>query len=233
MTLGVMDWGVGGLFAAVAARDLVPGLDVVYRADTANRPYGTQSRTELAASVQATLERLADAGATHILIACHSASTALPDVSPPVPIWGVIAPESVPDHAVNVLVLGGARTIRSGHWRRALTQPGRRIVQRISQPLSAHVEAGRTEHPDCLADLDHILAPARGCDAVILACTHYAALEPAIQQRMPHALCIDPAMAVVRTLPLAPGSGRFDVDTTGDRSALIAAGSRAVGRSIA
>ncbi len=232
MMLGVLDWGVGGLFAAAHACTREPMLDVLYRADTGSTPYGLQTRAQLARSVQAGLDTLASQGATHIVIACHSASTALRDVVPPVPTWGVIDASSVPQDAEKVLVLGGARTIRCGHWRRALQDlPGsRQIVQRISQPLSAHVEAGTSASAACGADLDRILAPAQDADCVVLACTHYAALVSHIAERMPDTLQVDPAISVVDALPLQPGRQRFSASTTGDVAALIRAGKQALGQ---
>ncbi len=232
MTLGVLDWGVGGLFAAAHACSRVPTLDVLYRADTGNTPYGLQARSQLARSVQAGLDTLACQGATHIIIACHSGSTALRDVAPPVPTWGVIDASSVPQDAGKVLVLGGARTIRCGHWRRALHDlPGsRQVVQRISQPLSAHVEAGTAGSAACGADLDRILARALDADCVVLACTHYAALVAAIAERMPGALQVDPAMAVVDSMPLQPGEQYFSASSSGDVAALLRAGKQALGQ---
>ncbi|MFT6146878.1 MAG: glutamate racemase [Myxococcota bacterium] len=230
MTLGVLDWGVGGLFAAAHACTRVPLLDVLYRADTGNTPYGLQTRSQLLRSVQAGLNTLASQGATHIVIACHSASTALPDIAAPVPTWGVIDASSVPRGARKILVLGGARTIRSGHWRRVLHRlPGsRQIVQRIAQPLSAHVEAGTSTSAECGADLDRILGPALNADCVVLACTHYAALVPNIAKRMPHTLQIDPAISVVDAVPLQPGIGKFYASTSGDAAALLRAGNKAL-----
>lgn len=230
MTLGVLDWGIGGMFAAAHAMTLQPELNLLYRADTGNTPYGRQSRRELATSVQTALNQLADDGATHILIACHSASTALSDVIPPVPTWGVIDASSVPVDAETVLVLGGARTIRSGHWRRALVAlPGqRRVIQRIAQPLSAHVEAGRADSDACLADLDRVLAPALDADCVVLACTHYAALADAITERM-SAVQVDPTLSVVERLPLTTGTGRVQLDTSGDRTDLMRSARLALG----
>jgi glutamate racemase len=231
MTLGVLDWGVGGFFAAAYACTRVPTLDVVYRADTGNTPYGLQTRSQLAISVQRGLNTLAEQGATHIIIACHSGSTALRDVHPPVPTWGVIDASSVPADAGKVLVLGGARTIRCGHWRRALhALPGaRQVVQRISQPLSAHVEAGAAGSPECLADLDRIIAPARDVDCVVLACTHYAALAGAIAERLPRAVQVDPALAVVDGLELQAGHSQFSASTSGDVHVLVRAGKQALG----
>ncbi len=252
MTLGVLDWGIGGLFALRHARARVPGLDALYLADSGSRPYGTLSHRELARSVSVALHRLAALGATEILVACHSASTSLRDATAPVPVHGVIDPRSVPTSGGRTLVLGGARTIRSGVWRRALEGHGverdriderrvdersvdrrgvdeRRVVGRIAQPLSAHVEAGRTGSDVCRRDLARILRPVLDADVVILACTHYAALRDQVQERMPRATVVDPALGVVDRLRLASGSGKLRVLTSGDPAAMRRAARLATG----
>jgi glutamate racemase len=220
MRLGVLDWGIGGLFAVRHALRREPTLDVLYLSDSGNVPYGKQSRGQLARSVQTALGFLVDAGATQVLLACHSGSTVLPDVHAGVPIFGVVDGTAVPE-APLTLVIGGRRTIQSGAWRRALGE--RRVVQRIAQPLSAHVEAGRTGSAECAADLDRILRPARHADVVVLACTHYAALAEAIQARVPRAALIDPALVAVDRAPLRPGLATLRLFTTGAPDALRAA----------
>lgn len=228
MTLGVLDWGIGGLFCLQAAIEREPSLNAVYLSDSGNVPYGRQDRGALATSVARALDHLAELGATHILVACHSASTALPDVTPPVPTSGVIRAGAVPWTDGRVAVFGGRRTIRSGRWRRALEDRGfTNVVGRVAQPLSAHVEAGRLDHPDTHRDLDRILAPVRDADVAVLACTHYAALAPLFRDRLPRAQVMDPALAAVEALPLRPGRGDVRLVTTGDpvasaRSAALA-----------
>ena len=51
MKLGILDWGVGGLFALEMARQREPSLDLVYLSDAGNTPYGKQPRSELRRSV--------------------------------------------------------------------------------------------------------------------------------------------------------------------------------------
>jgi glutamate racemase len=149
-----------------------------------------------------------------------------------VPVLGMIAPalSLVPASLRGTLgVLAGRRTIRSQIYRRALEQPGLRIVQRIAQPLSAHIEAGSAESPLCARDLDRILAPLRRADALLLACTHYPAILDQIAARAPEARLFDPAEAVaehvLRHFPLPRGEASDRVLTTGDarRTQLAAA----------
>ena len=230
MRLGVLDWGIGGLFAARRVLEEGRGVELLYLSDAGNRPYGRQAAPELRRSVARALSFLVEQGATELLVACHAASTVLPGLSPGRPVCGVIDARGTPAARLT-LVLGGQRTIRSGAWRRALGE--RRVLQRVAQPLSAHVEAGRSGAQVCLSDLDRILAPARKADGVVLACTHYAALAEAIAERMPGAWVVDPAMGVVdRLLGGLPGvadrpAPRFF--TTGDPQAMAEVADKALG----
>ena len=210
--IGVLDWGIGGLFAVERMLSREPTLDLAFFSDAGNTPYGRQSRVQLRASVRQGIHRLHQMGAGPILVACHSASSVLPDLDLD-DVTGVVQPQTVP-RGGTIVVLGGMRTIRSGVWRTALQHHGR-VVQRIAQPLSAAVEAGRTQHPDTRRTLEQILTPVRAADTVVLACTHYVALMPAIRALMLHARIVDPALELACTLPLQGGSGQRVACTTG------------------
>jgi len=60
--------------------------------------------------------------------------------------------------------------------------------------LSAHIEAGRLEGPDLMADLEPLADQLRssGCQAALLACTHYPALRPLLQRLLPGVVWLDP-----------------------------------------
>ena len=144
-------------------------------------------------------------------------------------------------------VVGGARTIRSGLYRRALATPRRRVIQRIAQPLSAHIEAGRVGTPAFERDLARILGPLVRADAILLACTHYPSAREAFRRLAPRTSLLDPAEAVVETLIArwrlprgrgdlflttgAPGEMRRAARTAwGERSRSVRVGSDQLGR---
>jgi len=214
--IGIVDWGIGGLWALRRVLQRQPLADVVYVSDAGNTPFGLQDRRQLARSVNALVERARDHGARRVLVACHSASTVLPDLELP-GVHGVITGGAVPSDAREIGVIGGARTVRSQAWRRALSdRAGVRVSQRIAQPLSALVEAGRAEDPETRAQVRRIVAPLDGVDTLVLACTHYAALAPLLQAELPSARLVDPAVHVVDGLELPVGSGRVQAWTTGE-----------------
>lgn len=220
--LGIVDWGIGGLgLLGHLDRDR-PGLDIVYWSDTGFTPYGLVPTAALAARLRSVVDELAQRGCTEVVLACNAASTVVDRLgAAPVPVAGIIAAgtASVPRDLGGVIgVVGGRRTIRGGHYRRALARPGRRIVSRVAQPLSAHIEAGRIGTDGFQRDLRRIVAPMRGADAVILACTHYPAATGAFAAELPGTLLLDPAARLAADLAARLDDGRGDrtIMTTGD-----------------
>lgn len=234
--LAIVDWGIGGMgvWKSLRAHGDVP---VLYLSDTGTTPYGRLPRDELAARLSLLFGFLVRHGAVGIVVACNAASTVLPDVPDAgVPVMGMIeaASEVVgPRFRGTLGVIGGIRTIRSGIYRRTLAAPGRRVVTRIAQPLSAHVEAGTTDTPACARDLDRILRPLARVDALLLACTHYPAIAPRIAERLPGVRLLDPADAVAarvrRELVLPTREAADLVLTTGNARAMHEAAKTAWG----
>lgn len=232
MTLGILDWGIGGVGLVRALRARQPGIALAYWSDTGATPYGKLPRRALAARVGTIVEALAERGATRVVVACHSASTVVRDLRPSIPVAGIL------EHGVAVVrasgarrvgVLGGRRTIRSGHYRRALAAAGVDVWSRVAQPLSALVERGVTEGPELDAVLGAILrSRPPDLEALLLACTHYPAVADAIGRRA-GVPCLDPAEALAealsRTDALVDGPSSFV--TTGDPGAMKRAAARA------
>lgn len=242
MKLGVLDWGIGGIDFLKGARARHPDVPTVYWSDSGATPYGKLARDALAMRVAAVANALRDRGVTHLVIACNAASTVIGHpalAAVDLPICGVIAPAiaaTIATPARSVGVIGGRRTIRSGLYRRALVAAGRRVQQRVAQPLSALVERGELDSPTLHAELARILAPLARVDALVLACTHYTALLAPIRRLLPDATMIDPAAATLehlaRSWPLAGPGGSDMFLTTGDPQAMRDAAALAFGVSL-
>jgi len=232
--LAVVDWGIGGLgfVRLLAARH--PAVPVVYVSDAGCTPFGKLARRPLAARLDAILAHLADAhGVDHAVLACNAASTVLPDLAAPrrgIAVTGVIAPavDALAGHApARIGVIGGRRTIASGLYGRGLRAAGHHVRQRVAQPLSAHVEAGRLDTPEVRRDVAGILTPLRDVEILVLACTHYPALSPLLAEGCPRAALFDPVEStlaqVEREWPLAEAGderGTHRYLTTGDPDAM-------------
>jgi glutamate racemase len=202
--LGVVDWGIGGLGLVQALDQAAPGLPVLYWSDAGATPYGRMGIGELSGRLSAVVGALAERGATEVVLACNAASTVVGKLgAAAIPVEGIIkyglasVPEDLTGH---VGVVGGRRTIAAGHYRRGLARRGRVVLSRVAQPLSAHIEAGRTGSPEFRSDLATVLAPLRRVDALVLACTHYPAARRWFAAALPHAQLIDPAERLVAAI---------------------------------
>ena len=231
--IGMLDWGIGGIHCYRLLKAQYPDVPVLYLSDTGAVPYGRMCSRELTQRVQQVVNYLIEMDATKIVVACNAASTVLSEVRTGVPCTGVI------EHGLSVLpapmrgtvgVIGGARTIRSGAYRRGLQKRGRLIVSRVAQTLSAHIEAGSVHSAACARDLERIMAPLAQANAIVLACTHYAAIAPELQALAPGATLLDPVPALVdyigRAWTLRSRAGRDRFVTTGDALAMRQAAKR-------
>lgn len=234
--LGIIDWGIGGIGICNLIKRRLGGVPVIYFSDTGATPYGKMKRGEIADRLDTVIEFLKSKGITHLAIGCNAASTAIADLQDHgIPIVGVIDPAvamTAKLKPASLGVIGGRRTIVSGVYRRAFAKRGIAIKQRIAQPLSGMIEAGDVSSTKLHSEAARILTPLKHCSHILLACTHYPAIEKTLAQYVaPLTKFIDPAAAVVRRIEewriAANGSDAFF--TTGNatqmkRSAKLAFG---------
>jgi glutamate racemase len=250
--IAILDWGIGGLGFFKLLRERRPGVPVLYLSDAGETPYGKLSAPELASRIGRVAAFLASLGARELVVACNAASTALPALGVSGDEGGLATPAGalrvtgVIAHGVRaalasgarvVGVVGGRRTIRSGVYRRALAREGLKVLQRVAQPLSAYIEAGDLSSPALSGDLARIMAPLRGVEALLLACTHYPAIAPRFREHAPEAALLDPVSEVMRFVEgrwrLAEGGGPDRFLTTGDPAAMRASARGAFGVELA
>ncbi len=229
MTLGICDWGIGGLGLYELLKHSKPGVDVTYIGDQGSIPYNLLSKNELAERVEQVLWTFRRLGVDRVVFACDEASTALGDVSVPgVVATGVIGPtlRSMRNRPLReVGVIGGRRTVLSGAYGRALRKMHFSVVQRVSVDLSIAIEQGWSNEPKTHELLVGVLEPLAKVDCLLLACTHYRLVIPTIREIMPKVDIVDPVEVTVaellKTLPESDSSGRQDhFYTTGDPQAM-------------
>jgi glutamate racemase len=204
----VIDWGIGGLsvYREIKRRD--PHRRIVYFSDSGATPYGKLPPRELESRVAKVCGYFIQNKIGEIVIACNAASTVASELrsnykSSDIRIIDVISSgirliKNSSFHRVGVI--GGQRTILSRIYQRTLTTAKRKIIARIAQPLSAMIERGELDTPMMQATLAGILAPLPRCDAVLLACTHYSAVEGLIQIFVPDSKILDPAALTAQEL---------------------------------
>jgi glutamate racemase len=196
LPIGVFDSGVGGLTVLRALREALPHEDLVYLGDTARLPYGTKSPASISRYAGQATAKLQDRGIKLLVVACNTASAvalqALQDQMEPVPVIGVVEPgasaavEARP--AGRHLVLATEATVRYGAYRHAiLRRDDRAQVRELAcEMMVSLAEEGWTEGNIAEAIIRRYLEPlaelAFEPDSIILGCTHFPLLRPAIRR---------------------------------------------------
>jgi glutamate racemase len=199
--LVIMDWGIGGLSVYNEVMRLMPGLPILYYSDSGQTPYGKMPSKQLQARLLKIISHFAERGHRCFVIACNAASTALPGLEADFKRRG-LSVTGIIDRGVELVqktkfkrvgVIGGRRTILSRKYSDRLSSSKRKVISRIAQPLSALIEQGELSSPLMTKTLMQILRPLRGCDSLLLACTHYPAVSQQIQSILPDCQLLDPA----------------------------------------
>jgi glutamate racemase len=234
--LGILDWGIGGVGVYKLIKRRSPNASIVYLSDTGATPYGKMSRRELVQRLDLVVGYLKSEGVTHLVIGCNAASTAIPHLAPPgIVTEGMILPAvrlAVKVRPSRLGLLGGRRTVLSGVYRRALANEGIRVIQRIAQPLSGLIESGDVGSQILRLEAMRILDPLKSCSHVLLACTHYPAIAPVLQEFVnSETVLLDPAFELVDNLDLGSvdEGGEVRFLTSGDPVAMRDAARNAFG----
>jgi glutamate racemase len=237
--IGIFDSGVGGLTVQKAIFERLPGLATVYLGDTARVPYGSKSPEVVTQYSLRNARFLVARDVELLVVACNTASAvALPALREAlrIPVLGVVEPGA----------RAAAAATRSGRVgvQRALraSRPDIEVVARACPLFVPLAEEGWTDPEDeiVLAVARRYLAPLRdaGVDTLVLGCTHYPLLKPAIARVLPGVVLVDSAEAIaaeVASRVAAPrgtdAEHRFYVTDTPDR--FLAVAERFLGRAVA
>jgi glutamate racemase len=194
-SIGVFDSGVGGLTVVREMIRQLPGEDIVYFGDTARVPYGIKSReTVMRFSIENILFLLKQ-DVKLIVVACNTASScALPVIKSnfKVPVIGVISPgarEAVyASRNKRIGVIGTKGTVRSRTYEHEILklEPKAKITSVPCPLFVPFVEEGWLSGKVVMDVANTYLKPLKkaGVDTLILGCTHYPLLRPAIQEIM-------------------------------------------------
>lgn len=190
--IAVFDSGLGGLSVVHHLRQQMPQEDIVYFGDTARVPYGSKSPRTVTTFALECAHFLLRFEPKVLVAACNTVSALALDTLQrelPLSVVGVVAPgaraATMAANEGTVAVLGTEATIASGAYERALHSIAPRLrVEALACPLFVPiVEEGRAlDDPVVRAAVAGYLAPLRelACRAVVLGCTHYPLLAPAI-----------------------------------------------------
>lgn len=208
--IGLFDSGVGGLSVRRELIARLPREDTIYFADQINVPYGHRGAARIRELSETITGWLLARRCKAVVVACNTASAAalhtLREHHPDVPIFGMepaVKPAVSATRSGVVGIMATPATFDGQLFRETAMRwaSAHRLVTQICEGLVEQVEAGRLEHPETDALLERSLRPMleAGADTLVLACTHYSFLTPAIRRLAgPGVEVIDPAPAVAR-----------------------------------
>lgn len=191
--IGIFDSGVGGL-SLVKELITIPGLELVYYADIAHVPYGNRTKEEIqqfsSSAVQFLMNRHVDA----IIIACHTAASNalgyLQEKFPSIPFIDVVTliiDQAIMSSPKKIGILGTHATIASGIHKKFLTKiiPTTEIITQECPLLASAIEHNFNNKSYLYDLIKGYCAPLvdANVDTILLACTHYALIQPLIKQQ--------------------------------------------------
>jgi glutamate racemase len=214
MPLGFFDSGFGGLTVYRKVREQLPDHDMLYLGDTARTPYGSRSFEAILQFTTEGVEHLFAQGCPLVIIACNTASAKalrtiqqkiLPVKYPDRRVLGIIRPsaESLAREATGPAALPNAKaprvalwatdgTVRSDSYALELEKlaPALQLTQVACPILVPLVENGELTGDGLQFFLKkywgETVERAGGVpDTLLLACTHYPLLYPAIRALVP------------------------------------------------
>jgi len=212
--IGVFDSGFGGLTVLASLLRALPRHDYVFLADSARAPYGARSADVINEFTLEAVEWLFDEGCTLVVLACNTSSARalrniqqlhLPAHRPDRRVLGVVRPSvealaGLPPGAIpgetppsdvhgSVAVLGTESTIASESYAIELRKlaPQLQLIQQACPMWVPLVEAGELSGPGAEYFLRQSLSPvlARSPQRLLLGCTHYPLLLPALRPLIP------------------------------------------------
>ena len=207
--IGLFDSGVGGTSTWKEINKLLPAESTLYLADCKNNPYGGKSKEEIIQLSVKNTEFLLAKGCKIIVVACNAATTnAIAHLRahyniPFVGIEPAIKPAALQTQTQTVGVLATKGTLASSlfHSTSKKFASGITVLEHEGTGLVELVEAGKENSAEARSLLKKYIDPMleQGIDHLVLGCTHYPYLIPALQDILPKTVTIiDAGGAVAR-----------------------------------
>lgn len=208
--IGIFDSGVGGLTVFKSVREYFPNEDIIYFGDTARVPYGPKSKhTVINYSIQNT-RFLIQQNIKLLIIACNTSSAvAIPYLQKMtnIPVIGVIVPGA--EQAISLTktgkigIIGTEGTINSNAYKDELLRldSSLEIYSQACPLFVSLVEEGWLEKEVTNLIIEDYLAvfKEKGVDTLILGCTHYPVLKPAINRYFSGEVnLVDSSIAIIK-----------------------------------
>jgi len=209
--IGVIDSGVGGISVLKCIRAHLPHEKLIYVADSKFAPYGEKAKEEITRRVLTAFDFLNKQEVKSVVVACNTATAASIQIVrdkfnyPIIGMEPAVKPASLMSKNKVVGVLATSGTLLSAKFSALLEHHGNDI-HFITQPcfgLVELVEKGDLGSSALNALLKKYIDPLlkEDIDTLVLGCTHYSFIKPAIQKLMPdHIKIVETGDAVANYL---------------------------------
>ncbi|MFI3305228.1 MAG: glutamate racemase [Rikenellaceae bacterium] len=205
--IGVFDSGLGGLTVWRAIRERLPAESIIYLGDGAHCPYGSRSRSEIVEYSDRAVGELLEAGCKLIVVACNTATAAAIDFLrakySEVEIVGMepaVKPACQLTSSGVVGVLATERSLEGDLFHRTAAKysDNVRVIARFGRGFVELVEQDMEGSPEAESVVREVVEEMieEGVDQIVLGCTHYPFLIPALKSIAPDVNIIDPSPAV-------------------------------------
>lgn len=191
--IGIFDSGVGGLTVVKSLLEKMPGESFIYFGDTAHVPYGEKSREQILSYAARIMDFLLAQDVKAIAVACgtHS-SISLPQIADRynLPVVGVVEAgarqAAVSTRNNKIGIVATQATVNTGSFTKSLKRLNKDLnIYEMACPLLVPlVESGKLTGEETEEAIKKYFDPliARQIDSVVLGCTHYPFLIPAIKK---------------------------------------------------
>lgn len=189
--VGVFDSGVGGISVLRELYRLLPHENYIFYGDSANAPYGTRSTLEVRQLSLAVTRKLLSHQVKALVIACNTATSAaiqqIRQHYPKLPVVGLepaVKPAVEQFPQTNIAVMATELTLREVKLQKLFEryQDQAKLIKVPAPALVEYVEKGDLNTPEVRAYLTDLLAPLGKLSSIVLGCTHFPFIKPALEQ---------------------------------------------------
>ncbi len=188
MKIGVFDSGIGGLSVARAIEQAIDDVEVVFRNDKANIPYGNKDPKELIGLALPILKKMEEEGCQIIVIACNTISTTVINDIQNNLYAKLITVEPMIEKAAKVTktntitICATPTTLASQRYQKLLEEYAQHltIIEPDCSDWAYLIEENTINEQLIKEDIEPSLQ--QGSDVIVLGCTHYHWIEEEIKE---------------------------------------------------
>ena len=207
--IGFFDSGVGGLTIWNDIIKRLPNESTIYLADSKHAPYGSKGKKKILELCVKNVEFLLKKKAKMIVVACNTATTnAISELRGQysVPFIGIepaVKPASLQTKTKQIGVIATKGTLVSTLFEKTSSHlyDDIEVIVEEGEGLVECIEQGKCNSKECLQLLKKCILPMleKQVDAIVLGCSHYPLLIPAIRTFVPSSVQIlDSGIPVAR-----------------------------------